>query len=137
MVELFLIALVVLVLGWLYFVSRDVNGSQDLLYDQRTSPDAQVRGKCMIREWYYEAPGVAQIMEGTLTIVTVLGGEGIKIPLDQVKLVRFRRTNIFGSYGWFRKSIFTLDTPKTKGLQLGFANPEPWLPFFKSQQPVQ
>ena len=133
MMHLFPVLLTALLLGGLYFMSRYVNRRQDLLYDERTSPDAQVRGKCMIREWYYEAPGVAQIMEGTLTILTVLGGDGTKIPLDQIKLVRFRRTNIFGSYGWFRKSIFTLDTPKTKGLQLGFSDPDPWVPFFMAE----
>jgi hypothetical protein len=122
--------------GSILFLSRrafrGIEEKVNLIYAERTSPDADVRAKCMIKQSYYEEPGVAQIKDGTLTIIGVAFAE-IQVPLHQVRLVGFRRKNIVGRSGWWMKSIFTLDTPKTTGLKLGFSDPEPWIPFFQGK----
>ena len=126
--------------GSILFLSRRVyRGMEerlDLIYAERTSPDADVRAKCMIKQSYYEEPGVAQIRDGTLTIIGVAFAE-VQVPLNEVKLAGFRRRNILGRSGWWMKSIFTLDTPKTTDLKLGFSDPEPWIPFLQGKEPAE
>ena len=94
---------------------------------EKTSPAADVRSIGMIRQSIYEGPGVAQILNGELYVYT-FGGIVFQIPLDQVKVKKIRKNNMFGKSGWRQKTIFYLDTPSTSGLQIG-VKPEdsaPW-----------
>jgi hypothetical protein len=107
-----------------HLIMRPINRKLKALFEQ-TSPLADVRSKCMIRESSQEEPGSAQVLEGELWISTVTG-KNLCIPLPQIKLTKVRRKNIFGNMGWFWKTIFYLDTPRTSGLRIGVDNPEQW-----------
>jgi hypothetical protein len=118
------------------FFPRWLEEGQTSLFAERTNPEAQIRSKCYLKESFFEEPGVAQIMDGTLSIFTVVTQKAIHIPLDQVRLTRFRRNNIFGRYPWWKKTCFGLETPSTKGLVLGFSSSDakPWIEAFKAEQ---
>ena len=95
----------------------------------RTSPEAKIRAPCYVRESCMEEPGVAQVMDGTLTIFTVTGKE-FQVPIDQVRLSRVRKNKMWGRYPWWGKTCFELNTPQTSGLILGFSAPAPWIDLF-------
>ena len=116
-----------LVLWVLYCINHHIPQKRlDVLFE-KTNPSADVRSIGMIRQSIFEGPGVAQVLNGELYVYT-FGGIVFQIPLAQVKVKKIRRNNIFGGSGWWRKTIFYLDTPQTSGLQIG-VKPEdsaPW-----------
>lgn len=118
------------------FFPRWLEEGQTSLFEECTDPKAEIRAKCYLKESFFEEPGVAQIMDGTLSIFTVVTQKAIHIPLDQVKMTKFRRNNIFGRYPWWNKTCFGLETPNTRGLVLGFSSSDskPWIDAFKAEQ---
>jgi hypothetical protein len=105
-------------------INRSIGRKRHISFE-KTSPSAEVRSQCMVRESSLEEPGSAQVLDGELWIFTVTD-KTLRIPLAQTKLIRIRRKNIFGNIGWFWKTIFYLETPRTCGLRLGVNNPEQW-----------
>lgn len=112
--------------------NRLMDRKQEKLLLEKTSAEAEARGCCMVRETYYEMPGVAQVLNGKLGIYTVLG-DVIEIPMDQVKWLKNARTMLpYGRSSWWGKSCFKLETPKTSGLVLGFDDPGEWKRVFSA-----
>ncbi|HNY28579.1 MAG TPA: hypothetical protein PKH31_14485 [Candidatus Sumerlaeota bacterium] len=109
-------------------IAIPINRKLKALFEQ-TSPLADVRSKCMIRESSLEEPGSAQVLEGDLWISTVTG-KNLCVPLSQIKLTKVSHnkwyTRYLGRSGWWRKTRFHLETPKTCGLILGVNDPEQW-----------
>lgn len=106
---------------------------QKALFDTRTSPDAQVRAVCAVRDGCSESPGVAQVKDGTLTVHTLFGNS-YEAQLDQVKLLACRKNWIFGSPQWIGKTCFRLECPPyAPRLTLGFSDPTPWMGLFKDK----
>lgn len=130
-----IITIVVIVLVFLlfYIFDRWMERRLTNLYRERTSPEAKVRAPCYIRESHMEEPGVAQIMDGILSIFTVTGKE-VRVPLDQVRLTKMRKNKyLIGRFPWWGKTCFWLNSPRTYDLVLGFSRPEPWSSSFKVQ----
>ena len=97
-------------------VSVIVNSKQDKLYNQMCEVDAVIRSKCMVREGGVHEPGVAQVVNGTLVIRTVLG-RSFELPLGKVVLQK--QTIGIGWYPWIGKAIFKLKAPNTSMLAIG------------------
>lgn len=100
-----------------YYSNRFVNKRLAGLFE-KTSPAAEVRSKGMIRQGYFEGPGVAQLLNGELCVYT-FDGLVFQIPFDQVNVKKIRKNNIFGQYGWWGKTIIYLDTPGTSRMLIG------------------
>ena len=107
-----------LITGAIIFLNNRIPKKRLAALFEQTNPAAEVRSIGMIRQSFFEGPGVAQILNGELYVYT-FGGIVFQIPLDQVKVKKIRKNNIFGGSGWWRKTIFYLDTPNTAGLQIG------------------
>lgn len=121
-----------LIVFFMRLINRGMDRKQKILFDEKTTPFAQVRSLCMIHENYYEQPGAAQVLDGTLSLYTVLG-DTIEMPLTQVELVKVRKNKfLLGRYPWWGKTGFWLETPKTSGLVLGVDDPAPWQNIFKN-----
>ena len=112
-----------------------INRKLKSLFENRTSPSADVRCQCMIREVFFEQPGVAQVLNGELYLWGLVG-DVTRVPLDQVKLTKvYWNRFCLGRWGWWRKTMLYLDTPKTTRLVIGVDNPKPWEGIF--QAPTQ
>jgi hypothetical protein len=114
------ILLILLLVRW---TARAVDRKQESLFNEKTSPSAEVRSLCYLRECFMEEPGVAQVLDGKLSINTVTG-KSMVIPLPQVKLVKVDYN--IGRYPWWGLTCFVLETPKSSGLVLGVKDPQPW-----------
>ncbi len=97
-------------------VSAVVNRKQDRLFDEMYRDEAVIQSKCMVREGAVHAPGVAQIIDGTLIIRNVLGWS-LETPLEEVELKK--QTIGIGWLPWIGKAIFKLKTPETIMLAIG------------------
>lgn len=102
------------------------------IFQERTSSDAEVRAICRVKENFVHEPAVAQIMNGVLSVFT-LTGKTIQVPLGEVVVWKIRRKNILDHSYWWGKTLFCLKTPKTRGLVLGFSDPEPWYGIFNAK----
>lgn len=121
---------ILLILLLVRLTTRSINRKQEALFNEKTSPSAEVRSRCYLRECCMEEPGVAQVLDGKLCIESVTGKSMI-IPLAQVKLVKVRKNKfMLGRYPWWGLTCFVLETPKTSGLVLGVKDPQPWFSIF-------
>lgn len=131
--EILFLLLIVLAV---FLSGRATERKQQALFRDKTSPAAEVRSLCMVRESYYEQPGAAQVLNGVLSIYTILG-DVIEVPMTQVKLVKLREMRfLLGRYPWWGLTVLHLETPKTSNLALGLKDPRTWREVFDVEASV-
>jgi hypothetical protein len=113
----------------IFVIDRTPTRKQKRLFREKTDLAAQARACCMVRESFFEEPGVVQVKDGKLSIWTVTGNT-FEIALSDIKCTKARKNWLIGSYGWWGRTVFALDTPRTSGLRIGVHNPQPWAAIF-------
>ncbi|MCE5228908.1 hypothetical protein LLG95_04850 [bacterium] len=134
---IFIGILVVFLFGWwlihvlvVRYIQRPIDRKQLALFDEKTSPSAQVRSLCMVTENAMESPGVAQVLEGKLFVYSLIG-TSVEAPIEQVKIVRVRKNKLRGHSGWWHTTILRVECPGAdQPFKIGVKDPEPWMRAF-------
>ena len=100
----------------------------EAILDAIRCDDARIQTRCMVRWGGYEGPGVAQVVEDRLVLITPLEAR-LSVPLSEVSVRKEGRWWGEGLViGW---RAFHLETPQTRTLVLGVEDPEPWREIFR------
>ena len=97
------------------------------LYANTKRDGLSAHSTCMIRDGWLHCPGVALVANDTLHIYSIFN-KTLSIPLSRVTVTREEtgRCGSSGSYAWWGKQVFHLDTPETTNLAIGVKDAEPW-----------
>jgi|GEM_PF-6151757 len=122
----------VVILGVLFFISFFMTKKQKRMLAKISSDDAVVQSICEICKDGLRAPGIAQIINGTLITCTILGTK-TKCPIKEIKVTK--ETIGIGKFGWIGKHIFILKLPQGASLALGISSTEApcWREAFNSE----
>jgi len=118
---LFIFLIIAAVFVFNFIISIPFLRKQEKLFFDLASSDAELQCKCMVRDPYLSAPGVAQIKDEKLIAYSILGK---RYEASLSDLVVVREYYGFGKLGWIGKRVFRLRSPDSDLIALGISQSE-------------